>query len=79
MSSHQVIVEHAVGATKVVTGGAGVGVTTYAAISHLPIEQATAIATLTAAVATTIYFTVAGMRCAWSWYKEWKAGKPVGE
>ncbi len=56
--SHQIIADHAISAVKTGSGGVGVAGTTYALIANLPIDQATQIASLAAAVMTTIYFAV---------------------
>lgn len=68
--AHREIIQHAVGVVKVAAGGAGVGGTTYAAVSQMTIEHATQIATFCGAVATAVYFTVASLYALWKWFKD---------
>jgi len=66
-------VDHVVNTGKVMAGGVGVASATY--ITTDWIAQATEYATLTAAVATTIYFIVATIIAIMNWYKG-KNGNP---
>lgn len=50
---------HLINVGKVTAGGVGTGGTVWATIANMPLDHATAIASLAAATATTIYFLVA--------------------
>lgn len=76
MPDHQETISHIVNTGKVTSGGLGLWATTYAAVSNMTIENATQIASLTAAVMTTIYFAVSAAYAAWKWYKEAKNASP---
>lgn len=67
------IIQHGIGVIKVAAGGAGVGGTTYTAVSQMTIEHATQLATLAGAVATTVYFSVAAAYAVYKWVKDAKS------
>lgn len=69
----QNLTDHAVNVSKVATGGIGVAATTYQTVLHLSVDQATAYATLSAAVMTTIYFAVVTVIAVLKWVKDKKA------
>ena len=69
MDSNQ-LHDHIVNTGKVMAGGAGVGGTTYAAVAHMDLPQATAIAGFCAATMTAVYFAVSAGYALWKWRRE---------
>lgn len=66
--------EHVHETMTAVAGGGVVGGSVYVTVAHMNIAEATAIATLSAAVATTLYFIVQALYVLWKWRKD--AQKP---